>query len=76
MTEIHPSEPNLGTLKKISKELFKAESTSENLQKIKAITVQIERHEKRAKEVEELVKAAAKAASAVANKAVKTAEAK
>ncbi len=64
MIEIHPSEPGLETLKDIRKNLFKAESTDENLKKIKAITVQIDRHEKHVKEAEELAKAA-KAAVAV-----------
>lgn len=43
---IHPGEPNLETLMNIRKELFTAESTSENVKKIKAIDFQIARHEK------------------------------
>jgi hypothetical protein len=38
-------------LKKIRAELFKAESTNENIKKLKALECQINRHEKLAKEV-------------------------
>jgi len=47
---IHTSEPKLAELKEIRSELFKSESTDDNLRKIKAIEVQIKRHEKEAKE--------------------------
>ena len=42
---IHPNEPKLAELKEISKELFKADSTDENLKKLKAVESQIARHE-------------------------------
>jgi hypothetical protein len=46
--EIHPCEPNLRELKDIQKALFKAESTDDNVRKLKAIEKQIQRHEKAA----------------------------
>ena len=41
---IHPNEPDVHTLKEIERGLIKAESTDENMQKLKAITSQIARH--------------------------------
>jgi len=41
---IHECEPKLEELKAIRQELFSAESTDENLKKIKAIECQIGRH--------------------------------
>ena len=42
---IHSSEPNINTLKQIRQDLYSAESTDENLKKIKAVEAQIKRHE-------------------------------
>jgi vacuolar-type H+-ATPase subunit I/STV1 len=50
MTTIHPCEPALQQLKDMQKSLFKAESTDENLRKLKAIEAQIGRHDKVAEE--------------------------
>ena len=41
----HPNEPELRELKRIRKKLFKAESTDENVKKIRAIENQITRRE-------------------------------
>jgi len=49
--EIHPCEPKLGDLKKLRKELFKAKSTDDNVRKLEALDVQIQRHEKAAADV-------------------------
>lgn len=42
---MHPNEPSMEELKKIQKELFVAESTDDNMKKIKAIEIQIKRRE-------------------------------
>ena len=42
---MHKCEPTLEELKRIQKELFAAESTDMNLKKLKALEVQIARHE-------------------------------
>lgn len=41
----HPNEPELSELKDIRRALYAAESTDENLKKIKAIELQIARRE-------------------------------
>lgn len=41
---LHPCEPHLKQLLNIQQELFKAESTDENMKKIEAIKAQIARH--------------------------------
>ena len=46
----HPCEPGLEALKEIRKELYTAVSTEENVKKIKAIEIQIDRIEKETKE--------------------------
>lgn len=51
---IHPSEPKLEKLKEIRAELFGSESTDDNLRKIKAIEIQIKRHEDKKEEKEEV----------------------
>jgi hypothetical protein len=50
---MHPNEPNLEALKKIQKELMVAESTNENVKRLKALEIQIERHKKAEREVKE-----------------------
>lgn len=50
---MHPCEPSLETLKEIRKELYTANSTEENVKKIKAVELQISRIEKEAKETKE-----------------------
>ena len=47
---IHAYEPKLVELKEIRAELFRSESTDDNLRKIKAIEAQIKRHEDDGKE--------------------------
>lgn len=42
----HPNEPSLEELKKIYKELLTAPSTDENMKKIHAVEVQINRRKK------------------------------
>ena len=41
---LHPYEPKLSELLKIQQDLFKAESTNENMKKIEALKAQINRH--------------------------------
>ena len=41
----HPNEPPLEELKDIERDLFKAESTDENMAKLNAVQAQIARHE-------------------------------
>jgi len=48
--EIHPCEPSLEELKKIQKREFTRDSTDSNVKRLKAIEVQIHRHEKAAAE--------------------------
>jgi len=43
---IHPNEPSLEQLKDIERELFGADSTDANMKKLKAVQLQIARHEK------------------------------
>jgi len=51
---IHECEPKLEELKKIQKELFIADSTDENMKKIKAIESQIKRHQPDKEDKEEV----------------------
>ena len=53
---MHKNEPNLETLKRIQKELMIAESTDENIKKLKAIEIQIERQKKELREAKEAKK--------------------
>lgn len=41
---LHPSEPHLTELLKLQRKLFTQESTNENVQKLKALEAQIQRH--------------------------------
>ena len=45
---LHPNEPTMEELKKIRRELFTKTSNPEDLKKLKAIDLQILRHEKEA----------------------------
>ncbi len=49
---MHANEPSLDELKQIRQQVYAAPSTDENLQKIHAIEVQIDRHEKVEKDSE------------------------
>jgi hypothetical protein len=52
MTKLHPCEPSLEELKQIQRDLFRAESTDENVARLKAIEHQIARHQAAQKEQE------------------------
>ena len=49
----HPNEPGLLELKDIERELFTADSTDENMQRLKAVQSQIKRREKEEKASDE-----------------------
>jgi len=57
---MHPCEPSLEVLKEIRKELYTANSTEENVKKIKAVELQISRVEKETKETKETKEATCK----------------
>ena len=46
----HPNEPSLEVLKQIRKQLVSAPSTDENVKKLHAVSLQIERAESRSRE--------------------------